>query len=116
MVGGGGERKTLRLVAVHADACNLVVGGDTTPDDVRGKLDVLRAHCEREGTDYERIRRTVLWARPVDAVDGAEEFLAEMERYSDAGVEEVHVAPMLGDPVGFVRSLGTHVAPRLRDI
>lgn len=116
MVGGGGERKTLRLVAVHADACNLVVGGDTTPDDVRHKLAVLRAHCEREGTDYDRIRRTVLWARPFDPADGAGELLDELERYAAAGVQEVHVAPMLGDPVGFVRGLGTHVVPRLRDL
>jgi F420-dependent oxidoreductase-like protein len=116
MVGGGGERKTLRLVAAYADACNLVVSGETTPDDVRHKLDVLRAHCEREGTEYGRIRRTMLWARPFDAVGGAEAFLAEMERYAAAGIQEVHVAPMLGDPAGFVRGLGTHVVPRLREL
>ena len=53
MIGGGGERKTLRLVARYAQACNLFPG----PDLAR-KLDVLRAHCEAEGRDYDEIEKT----------------------------------------------------------
>src|SRR5215468_8617561 len=53
MIGGGGERKTLRLVAKYADACNLFPG----PDLAR-KLDVLRAHCDAEGRDYDEITKT----------------------------------------------------------
>jgi F420-dependent oxidoreductase-like protein len=53
MIGGGGERKTLRLVAKYADACNLF----PTPDLAR-KLDVLRAHCDAEGRDYDEITKT----------------------------------------------------------
>jgi alkanesulfonate monooxygenase SsuD/methylene tetrahydromethanopterin reductase-like flavin-dependent oxidoreductase (luciferase family) len=53
MIGGGGERKTLRLVARYARACNLFPG----PDLAR-KLDVLRAHCEAEGRDYDDILKT----------------------------------------------------------
>jgi F420-dependent oxidoreductase-like protein len=53
MIGGGGERKTLRLVARYAQACNLFPG----PDLAR-KLDVLRAHCETEGRDYDEILKT----------------------------------------------------------
>jgi hypothetical protein len=53
MIGGGGERKTLRLVAKYADACNLF----QTPDLPR-KLDVLRAHCDAEGRDYDEITKT----------------------------------------------------------
>jgi F420-dependent oxidoreductase-like protein len=54
MIGGGGERKTLRLVAKYADACNLFPG----PELAR-KLDVLRAHCDAEGRDYDEITKTV---------------------------------------------------------
>jgi F420-dependent oxidoreductase-like protein len=53
MIGGGGERKTLRLVARYAQACNLFPG----PDLAR-KLDVLRAHCDAEGRDYDEIIKT----------------------------------------------------------
>src|SRR5207302_1276799 len=48
MIGGGGERKTLRLVAKYADACNIFGDAETA----RHKFEVLRQHCEREGRDY----------------------------------------------------------------
>src|SRR5215213_1529689 len=58
MVGGMGEKKTLRLVAQYADACNLFAyGGAGT---IRHKLEVLRRHCEDVGRDYEEIERTAL--------------------------------------------------------
>jgi F420-dependent oxidoreductase-like protein len=53
MIGGSGERKTLRLVAKYADACNLFPGPD-----LAHKLDVLRAHCDAEGRDYDDIIKT----------------------------------------------------------
>jgi len=53
MIGGSGERKTLRFVARYGQACNLFPG----PDLAR-KLDVLRAHCDAEGRDYDRIEKT----------------------------------------------------------
>jgi F420-dependent oxidoreductase-like protein len=53
MIGGGGEKKTLRLVAKYADACNLFPGPD-----LAHKLDVLRQHCETEGRDYDEITKT----------------------------------------------------------
>ena len=53
LIGGSGERKTLRLVARYAQACNLFAG----PDLAR-KLDVLRAHCDAEGRDYDEITKT----------------------------------------------------------
>jgi F420-dependent oxidoreductase-like protein len=54
MVGGGGERKTLKLVARYADACN--IGGE--PETIRHKLEVLREHCRAEGRDYDAIEKT----------------------------------------------------------
>ncbi len=58
MIGGGGERKTLRLVAQYADACNLFarMGADV----VRKKLDILKQHCDEVGRDYKDIERTTL--------------------------------------------------------
>ena len=54
LIGGAGERKTLRMVARYADACNIF----DSPD-LAHKLDVLREHCEREGRDYDEIEKTV---------------------------------------------------------
>jgi len=56
LVAGGGERRTLDLVARYADACNVFAG---EPDAVRHKFDVLDRHCERAGRDPAEITRTV---------------------------------------------------------
>lgn len=117
MVGGGGERKTLRLVAKYADACNVFAGRGAGPDLVAHKLAVLREWCEREGRPYDEIRRTVLYNGLVgqDATSAAA-FVEEMRALADVGVNEVHLMPLQGDPVAFVRSLGHHVVPRLSQL
>jgi F420-dependent oxidoreductase-like protein len=56
LVAGGGEKRTLDLVARYADACNVFAGD---PADVRHKFDVLSRHCERIGRDPAEITRTV---------------------------------------------------------
>jgi F420-dependent oxidoreductase-like protein len=60
MIGGGGERKTLKFVARYAQACNLFPG----PDLAR-KLDVLREHCAAVGRDYDEIEKTCYFAYDV---------------------------------------------------
>ena len=57
LIGGGGEKKTLRLVAKYADACNLF---GTSVADVKHKLEVLRGHCDAEGRDYDAITKTII--------------------------------------------------------
>jgi F420-dependent oxidoreductase-like protein len=56
MIGGSGERKTLRLVAKYADACNLF-----PRPDVQQKLDVLKRHCEQEKRNYDEIEKTCMF-------------------------------------------------------
>jgi F420-dependent oxidoreductase-like protein len=110
LVGGGGEKKTLRLVARYADACNVFGSGAA---DVAGKLDVLRSHCEAEGRDYDRIAKTVLAVRPALAdVDG---FVAAAADYAALGVTEIEVMPDR-HPVEFAEQLAERVLPRLTDI
>ncbi|MEU7971312.1 LLM class F420-dependent oxidoreductase [Micromonospora sp. NPDC049089] len=111
MIGGGGEKKTLLLVARYADACNLFGRGGI--DDIARKLDVLRGHCAAEGRDYDTIEKTVVAAQaPLDDTDA---FLAEVSEYAALGVSEVQVTPDR-DPVEFARRLGDEVLPRLADI
>jgi F420-dependent oxidoreductase-like protein len=107
MIGGGGEKRTLRLVARYADACNLFATGS---EEVAHKLDVLRAHCDAEGRDYDRIEKTVAFVRPVLA--DVDAFLADMEEYAALGVTEVQVMPD-GHPVKFTERLADGVLGRL---
>jgi F420-dependent oxidoreductase-like protein len=61
LVGGGGERKTLRMVAQYADACNLFVAlPDTQHEGLRHKLEVLQEHCQTLGRPYDAIEKTTL--------------------------------------------------------
>jgi F420-dependent oxidoreductase-like protein len=62
LVGGSGERKTLKIVAKYADACNLF----GSPETVRKKLDILKEHCKSVGRDYNSILKTKLGAIIVD--------------------------------------------------
>ncbi|MGC4759407.1 LLM class F420-dependent oxidoreductase [Micromonospora trifolii] len=111
MIGGGGEKKTLLLVARYADACNLFGRGGI--DDIARKLDVLRGHCAAEGRDYDTIEKTVVASQaPLDDTDA---FLAEVSEYAALGVSEVQVTPDR-DPVEFAQRLGDEVLPRLADI
>jgi alkanesulfonate monooxygenase SsuD/methylene tetrahydromethanopterin reductase-like flavin-dependent oxidoreductase (luciferase family) len=108
LVGGSGEKKTLRLVAQYADACNLFATG---PQEVARKLDVLAGHCDAVGRDPAAIRRTVLGGPdPIGDPDG---FLAAMAGYAAVGIEHVQVMPTGPDPVGYVRGLGERIVPRL---
>ena len=86
LIGGSGERKTLRLVAKYAQACNLFPGPD-----LEHKLDVLRAHCEREGREYDDIEKTVLFNFDVGD-DGArvDETLEGLRRLADLGFDVAH--------------------------
>lgn len=117
MIGGTGEKKTLRLVAAYADACNFFAGPGAGPAEIRAKLDVLAAHCEREGTDYEAIRRTILWTAPLDPTpaEGAA-FVELMAGFAAVGVEEVRIMPTGDDPVGWISRFGENVVPGLREL
>lgn len=116
MIGGGGEQKTLRLLAKYGDAGNLFAGPHSGPEQIKAKLDVLAAHCQREGTDVDRIRKTILWVGPLNPdAEGGKLFAEQMRRYVDVGIGEVHVMPFTGDPVAFVQGLGEHVVGQLRD-
>jgi F420-dependent oxidoreductase-like protein len=83
MIGGGGERKTLRLVAKYADACNLF-----TTADLAHKLDVLRAHCDAEGRDYDEITKTCYFIFDVgEKGEKAGQVTDQLGRLADLGFQ-----------------------------
>jgi F420-dependent oxidoreductase-like protein len=110
LVGGSGERKTLRLVARYADACNLFA---SSPDEVAHKLAVLDQHCETEDRDPITIERTILaMTNPLDDPDA---FVSTMADHSRLGISTVEVMPA-GDPVAFTAEVMERIVPALADL
>ena len=109
MVGGDGERKTLRLVARYADACNLF-GRD--PETVKHKLEVLDRHCEDVGRDPAEITRTMLGGG--DPFE--DRFLRDLEACAALGIEQVWLTASRPDPAGWVTRVCDEVLPRIRDL
>lgn len=111
LIGGMGEKKTLRLVAKYGDATNMF---DAGPDVVKGKLDTLARHCESEGRDPGTIRKTILgFSDPLTDPTG---FLKTMEQYARLGVDLVEVMPVGPDPAAYVSRLGETIVERLHEI
>lgn len=110
MIGGGGETKTLRLVARYADACNVF---GTSAEGVAHKFDVLRNHCEAEGRDYDSIDKTILAARPV--LNDVDAFIADVREYAKLGAAEVQLMPDR-HPVEFAEQAAERIAPRVLEI
>lgn len=113
LIGGSGERKTLRMVAQYADACNLF--GETA-DAVAHKLDVLRRHCDDLGRDYDSIEKTVIGAGTTTGVESRDEFLGRMAAYADLGISLVTLTPGGDDPVAWTNDLVEDVVPRLAEL
>lgn len=85
LIAGGGEKKTLRLVAQYADACNVYGPIET----VRAKLAVLKTHCDALGRDYASIEKTTLGT--VEVKPGkmsASEVIAQCKALADLGVQQ----------------------------
>ena len=92
LIGGGGEQKTLRMVAKYAQACNLFAGPE-----LERKLDVLRGHCASVGRDYDEIEKTVMFPM-------------------DPGVDGENIDAMLEQLRGLARLGMTHAHGRLADV
>jgi len=111
LIGGGGERKTLRMVARYAQACNLF-GSPELPH----KLEVLREHCEREGRDYDEIEKTVMIGLD-PGVDGqhVDELLRRLRGLADLGVAHVHGWVPRVSQITPLTLLGEKVIPVIAD-
>ncbi|GAA2458728.1 LLM class F420-dependent oxidoreductase [Actinomadura vinacea] len=83
LIGGTGEKKTLRFVAKYADACNIFDG-----EELPHKLEVLRGHCEREGRDYAEIEKTSLTFFS-DTTPSVDQAVDTVGRLAEAGVDHV---------------------------
>ncbi|MDQ2722218.1 MAG: LLM class flavin-dependent oxidoreductase, partial [Actinomycetota bacterium] len=112
LIGGAGEKKTLRLVARYADACNIF----DTPE-LSHKLDVLREHCEREGRDYADIEKTVQLRFDVgengERVDDTIEHLREL---AGLGIQVAHGGVPNATALRQLEVMAERVIPAVADL
>ena len=117
MIGGGGERKTLRLVARYGDATN-VFGG---PEKIHHKYEVLRQHCEAVGRDFDEIERSTLQTvRLSPDESGRFESTAQVvDRFGelgDAGAQHIIFAVRDVWRPGVLEQIGRDIIPPLIDV
>ena len=117
MIGGGGEQKTLRLVAQYADATNVFGDGPR----LAHKYAVLREHCERLGRPYAEIERSTLQTISV-SVDGAghtstpAQLIDQFGELADAGVQHVILGVRGVEDLRQLELLGSAVIPHIRSL
>jgi hypothetical protein len=111
LIGGAGERKTLRLVAQYADACNIF---GETPEVMRHKLDVLRRHCDDVGRDYDTIEKSMILV--ADPIGEREAVLRSMAEYAALGITLVTLMPLADDPAAWTTEVCELVLPQLQDL
>jgi F420-dependent oxidoreductase-like protein len=109
MIGGGGEKKTLRLVAQYADACNLFARPDTAR-----KLDVLRQHCEAVGRDYDTIYKTAYYW--FDTSQGTQRIVDELGALAELGFDAALGAVADVWDVTPLDLIGSEVIPVVADL
>jgi F420-dependent oxidoreductase-like protein len=112
LIAGAGEKKTLRLVARYADACNLY----PTPELSR-KLEVLRRHCEAEGRAYGEIEKTCMLR--FDAGEGgfdADELVGRLRSLAGLGIQTVIGFIPSVDPAARLETIGREVIPVVADL
>ncbi len=115
MVGGMGERKTLRLVAHYADACNLFAYGGT--ETIRHKLDVLKRHCEDVGRDYGEIEKTALGTVALSPDGISSEQVVQMCReMAGAGIEHLILNMPNVHELGPLEVFGEKIIPAVAEL
>jgi F420-dependent oxidoreductase-like protein len=107
LIGGSGEKKTLRLVAQYAQVCNLFAGPDLSR-----KLDVLRQHCQDVGRDYDEIEKTTMF--PLDPGPSGENIgsmIAQLERLAGIGIQAVEGSVKNASAIAPIELIGERLIP-----
>jgi F420-dependent oxidoreductase-like protein len=108
LIGGSGEKKTLRMVAQYAQACNIFPGPE-----LGHKLDVLRQHCANLGTDYDAIEKTVIGVLDPSEGKNIDEFLETARGWSELGIDYAHVSVVDVSSITPLETIGEKVIPEL---
>lgn len=112
LIGGAGEKKTLRLVAQYAQACNLFPGPD-----LEHKLDVLRQHCDAVGRDYDDIEKTVMGPLdPGPEGEGVDDLVESLHQLAKLGTTHYHGSVPNVASITPLELLGQRVIPVVADL
>ncbi len=112
LIGGSGEKKTLRMVAQYAQACNLF----DSPE-IGHKLDVLRGHCDALGRDYDEIEKTVMGRLDLgEKGEKVDETLQHLSELSALGITHVQTGLSDSSDAKQIELFGAEVIPRAREL
>lgn len=113
LIGGGGEKRTLRLVAKYANACHI----PGSPTEVKHKLAVLRQHCDDVGRDYDDIEKTAAYTGEALERGDVDHLVAELAPFSDLGITKVIVVPPDDvNPSTWIDTVCTPTTPHLAQL
>jgi F420-dependent oxidoreductase-like protein len=109
LIGGAGEKKTLRLVAKYADACNIAA---YNLDETAHKLDVLRQHCANEGRDYDEIEKTAQTRYDLgENGENVGSVIENLHRIAELGFSQAHGSLLRVSKPGQLDLLAERVIP-----
>lgn len=112
LIGGSGEKKTLRLVAKYAQACNLFAGPDLSH-----KLEVLRGHCEAVGRNYDEVEKTVLYNFDVgEKGQRAGQIVEDLHNLASLGVQVAVGSAARVSDLAPLEVIGKEVIPAIANI
>ena len=111
MIGGGGEKKTLRLVAKYADATNVFGGAEA----IAHKYEVLREHCDAVGRNYDEIERSNLQTIYLDR-ETPSQVVDRFAELADAGAQHVIFSVVDVEDPAQLETIGRDILPQLRDL
>ena len=115
MIGGGGEQKTMRLVAQYGDACNLFarMGNDT----VRRKLEALKRHCDKVGRDYADIEKTTLSTVLIaPGKTSPKDVIEECRALAALGIQQCIFNMPNTHEIIPIETFGQHIIPAVADL
>ncbi len=114
LIGGSGEKKTLRSVAQYADACNLFAYAGQ--EGVQQKLDILKAHCDALGRDYDTIERTTLDTATIGMGGTPTQMIERCQQMAAVGVQHVIFNMPMDYLIAPIETIGREVIPAIREL
>lgn len=113
LIGGKGEKKTLRLVAKYAEATNMPA--IASPEEARQKYEILRAHCDALGRNYDDIERSINRRMVIGEGSSPAQIVDELGRYAEAGVQMVTGMLVGAEQIAPLETVGREIIPQIKD-